>query len=108
MRHRVTWIRLRPRCTGLAGTLEISGDYPVVNDLDQESLAIARAIAEFIGPAGCLDGSSSLSAVGIAQRNLRVGEREVRIQFNGALLQRNARNDALVQGGVKPDRKSVV
>ena len=105
MRIRVTRIGLRPGHACLASTLEVSGYYPIIGDIDKESLAIARTVSEFIGPLGCLRSRSGLSAVGIGQRKVGVGEREVRVQLNGALLQRNSRHHTFVQGGATPRAK---
>src|SRR6516164_1157335 len=93
----VARIGLRPGHARLAGTLEVSGYDPVVGDFDEESLAIAGTVSEFIRSPGRLPRSSSLSGIGIAQRKLGPGEREVRIQLNGALLHRYSSHETFVQ-----------
>ena len=102
MRQRITRIGLRPRHARLAGTLEVSGYYSIVGDFDKESLSIAHTISEFIGPPRRLRSRSGLPAIGIGQRQVGPGEREIRIQLNRALLQRNSRHHAFVQRRVMP------
>src|SRR5215467_9353997 len=101
MRDRVTRIGLRPGHACLAGALEVSGYDPIIGDLDKKSLAIAGTVSEFIGSRRWLPSSSSLSGIGIAQRKVGPGEREVRVQLNGALLQRYSRHQAFVHQGSK-------
>src|SRR5215469_16098362 len=101
MRDRVTRIGLRPGHARLAGTLEVSGYDPIVSDLDKESLAIGGTVSEFIAAPGRVQSSPSLSGIGIVQRKVCPGEREIRIQLNGALLQRNSRHHTFVQRGAE-------
>ena len=64
---------------------------PVVKRVDEEALAVARAIAQLVGFEDALPRQHRLSHDAVAEPDLRMRHRKIRIDRDGTLEERDGR-----------------
>ena len=88
MRCGIARIGLRPRFQRLHLPVHVAGDLPVVHRLDVESLGVARAMAQLVRLDRALPRQRRLSLIAVKDPELRMGDREVRVDRDRTLEQR--------------------
>ena len=84
---RIAWVGVCPKPQNLLFFFEIASDLPMIERDDEESLAVAGVVAEFIGFGRALAGEHRLAHLAVLQSQMRVGKRKLRIEFHGPLKQ---------------------
>jgi hypothetical protein len=90
VRMEIARIRLRPRLAGLLRVFQVSRHLYLVGGRNEESLPVADAIPQLISGANVLDRGDHLSREGIGESQRRIGHRELRIELDGALQERDS------------------
>jgi hypothetical protein len=91
LRQRPARVRLQPQLEGLVRLFQVARYLPIVSKVDEEPFAIAHAIPQLPRSRGVLRRQHRLSATAVGKPQTGVGDGELGIDFDSALVERYGR-----------------